>query len=114
MAAKVLEAPEMKQSRSMSLFESVANVAIGYAVACISQLIVFPWFGLHVPLRDTLLIGAVFTVISIARSFLLRRAFEAIRVRHLGYAAIAGAIRRWRVRLSDDPVASTVPIRGPR
>jgi hypothetical protein len=34
----------MKQSCFMSLAESIANVAVGYCVAVLTQLIVFPWF----------------------------------------------------------------------
>jgi hypothetical protein len=71
----------MKQSRRMSLVEAVANVAIGYFVAVGAQLVVFPLFGLHASLADNLLIGALFTVVSIVRSYALRRLFEEIRVR---------------------------------
>lgn len=70
----------MKQSCLMSLIESVANVLVGYGVAVATQLIVFPWFGLPARLDDALAIGAIFTVVSILRSFLLRRLFEEIRV----------------------------------
>ena len=71
----------MKQSRLMSLVESVANVAIGYGVAVFTQILIFPVFGLHTTLAENLKMGAVFTVVSIARSFALRRVFEAIRMR---------------------------------
>jgi len=71
----------MKQSRLMSAVEAVANVAIGYGVAVLAQLAVFPVFGLKVALDDHLAIGGVFTAVSIARSFALRRLFEAIRMR---------------------------------
>jgi hypothetical protein len=60
----------------MSGVESVTNVAVGYGVAVGTQLVVFPWFGLDVPMTDTLLIGAVFTVVSIVRSYALRRLFN--------------------------------------
>ncbi len=70
----------MKQSRRMSLVESLANVAIGYGVAVLSQQLVFPLFALHTTLVENLMIGAIFTVVSISRSFALRRLFEAIRV----------------------------------
>jgi hypothetical protein len=69
------------QSRRMSLIEAIANVAVGYAVAVLTQIIVFPLFGLQVSLVDNLAIGVAFTAISLARSFVLRRVFEAIRVR---------------------------------
>ena len=63
------------QSRAHSLIESVTNVAIGYGVAVASQLAVFPMFGIHVTLADNLAIGAWFTVISIVRSYMVRRWF---------------------------------------
>jgi hypothetical protein len=71
----------MKQSRAMSLVESVANVVVGYAVAVATQILIFPAFGVHVTLAQNLKISSAFTVISICRSFALRRLFEGIRVR---------------------------------
>jgi len=65
----------------MSLVESLANVAVGYGIAVLTQIAVFPFFGLHVSLADNLVMGAVFTIVSIARSFALRRVFEEFRVR---------------------------------
>ena len=69
-----------KQTRRASLAESILNVAIGYGVALASQIIVFPIFGIHVGLTENILIGLIFTVVSIARSFAVRRLFEALRV----------------------------------
>jgi len=65
----------------MSMMESVTNVAVGYGVAVSAQILVFPMFGLDVALADNLAIGAIFTAISIVRSYTLRRVFEEIRVR---------------------------------
>ena len=70
----------MKQSRLMSLVEAVANVVVGYGVAVVTQILIFPIFGLHTTLAQNLQIGLLFTGVSIIRSFLLRRLFEAIRV----------------------------------
>lgn len=69
-----------KQTKRASLAESLLNVAIGYGIALASQIIVFPWFGINVSLSANIGIGAVFTVISIARSFVVRRLFESLRV----------------------------------
>jgi len=71
----------MKQSRAMSLVESVANVIVGYGVAVATQILIFPIFGLHTTLAQNLKMGAIFTIVSIGRSFALRRLFEAIRVK---------------------------------
>ena len=86
----------MKQSRAMSLVESIANVAVGYGVAVVTQILIFPVFGLHTTLAQNLKMGAVFTVVSIARSFALRRLFEAIRVKTTGAPldASGGPVRR--------------------
>jgi hypothetical protein len=86
----------MKQSRRMSLVEAIANVAVGYAIALLTQIIVFPLFGLQVSLGDNLAIGGLFTLASIARSYTLRRTFEAIRARGAGATAAGHEARRHR------------------
>ena len=66
----------MMQSRRQSLIEAITNVAVGYALAVLTQIVVFPWFGLKVSLNDNLAIGAIFVIISLLRSYALRRLFE--------------------------------------
>lgn len=72
------------QSRWMSLVESTTNIVVGYWLAVLTQVIVFPLFGLSVSLGENLGIGAVFTVVSLVRSFTLRRAFNAMVSRSAG------------------------------
>ena len=67
------------QSKKFSLLESLVNVCAGYFVALASQIIIFPFFGIHATLRDNVMIGAWFTVISIARYYILRRVFNRIK-----------------------------------
>lgn len=66
----------MRQTRRGSALEAVTNVAIGYWLAVGTQIAVLPWFGVRLPTHDNLLIGAVFTVVSLARSYCVRRAFN--------------------------------------
>ena len=66
----------MMQSRRQSLIEAITNVVVGYALAVLTQIVVFPWFGLQVSLNDNLAIGAIFVIISLLRSYALRRLFE--------------------------------------
>jgi hypothetical protein len=66
----------MSQSPKMSFVESCTNVAIGYGVAVASQCVIFPLFGLYTPLQTNLKMGAWFTVISIVRSYAVRRLFN--------------------------------------
>lgn len=68
----------MTQTRIGSLIEVVFNTLIGLFVAFASQLIVFPLVGLHgIPLSTNFEISAYFTVISVARSYIVRRWFNA-------------------------------------
>ena len=69
------------QSSWVSLLEAITNIAIGYVIAVLTQVLVFPLFGLSVSLGDNLGIGAVFTIVSLLRSFALRRAFNALLAR---------------------------------
>jgi hypothetical protein len=64
------------QTRLQSLIESFINILIGYLVAVISQLLIFPLFNIHIPLKDNLLIWLYFTLISLARSYIIRRYFN--------------------------------------
>ena len=73
----------MKQSPTMSFLEAIANVVIGYTVAVGTQILIFPMFGLHTSLGQNLKLGAAFTVVSMLRSFALRRLFETLRVRNV-------------------------------
>lgn len=77
----------MKQSRLMSLLESLTNVLVGYGVAVATQMAVFPLFGLALTVTENLLIGLIFTAVSIVRSYALRRGFEALRVRQSATAS---------------------------
>ena len=64
------------QLKRHSLLESVINVAVGYGVALLSQIVIFPLYGMEVPLSANIQIGIWFTAISIVRSYVLRRAFN--------------------------------------
>ena len=64
------------KSKKMSLIETVLSVLIGYIVALLSQIVVFPLFDIEVSLIDNLLIGLLFTVISIIRGYYVRRLFN--------------------------------------
>ena len=69
------------QSRRGSIVEAVVNVLVGYGVAVTAQVMVFPLFGIHIPLSANLGIGVIFTVVSLARSYALRRLFNWIHTR---------------------------------
>lgn len=66
----------MTQARLGSAVEAVANVAIGLGVSVAANLVVLPALGYPVTLGDAVWIGVAFTLISLARSYVLRRLFN--------------------------------------
>ena len=66
----------MEQTKVSSAIESIINVFIGYLVALLSQIVIFPVFDIYVGLQTNLAIGAWFTAISLVRSYVIRRWFN--------------------------------------
>lgn len=66
------------QSRRNSAFEAVTNVAIGYLVSVLANVLILPLFGYNVTIGDSFAIGLAFTLVSLVRSYLLRRAFNCL------------------------------------
>lgn len=64
------------QTKKHSLLESLVNISIGYLTALLSQFLIFPLFDINIPIQDNLLIGFYFTLISLIRSYLIRRYFN--------------------------------------
>lgn len=64
------------QTKLESFIESTMNIGIGYVIALASQLILFPMFGIIIPLSTNLWLGLWFTVISLIRSYTIRRWFN--------------------------------------
>lgn len=67
----------MNQSRTASLIEACVNVAIGLGINWIANMLILPLFGFNVTGTQALNMGLIFTVISIARSYVIRRWFNA-------------------------------------
>jgi hypothetical protein len=64
------------QTRLGSLLESWTNVAVGFAINFLANLTVLPWFGLAVKPSQAMGIGLIMTVVSVARSYAIRRWFN--------------------------------------
>ena len=63
------------QTRKHSVIETAANVLVGYLAAVCSQMMIFPLFGISVPVRTNFIMGAWFTGASVVRAYSLRRMF---------------------------------------
>ena len=64
------------QSKRNSAFEAATNVAIGYLVSVLANVLILPMFGYNVTIGDSFAIGLAFTVVSLVRSYILRRIFN--------------------------------------
>lgn len=64
------------QSRGGSFIEALVNIGVGYLVAVCANLIVLPLFGFYPSLSQHALIGLIFSVLSLVRSYCLRRFFN--------------------------------------
>jgi hypothetical protein len=73
----------MTQSRTASAVEAVANVAIGFGIAWLATLVVLPAVGVPVNAAQGFWITCAFTVISLVRSYLLRRLFNRLHAASL-------------------------------
>lgn len=71
--------PIRGQSKRMSLAEICFSTAIGFVVAYAANAVVMPAFGHHVSMAENFWITSIFTVISIARGYCVRRLFERFR-----------------------------------
>lgn len=67
----------MKQSRIDSLMEAFCNVLIGFSINFVANWLILPWFfGIEADLASFATLGGIYTVISIARSYVIRRVFN--------------------------------------
>lgn len=66
------------QTRRHSAYEAVTNIVIGYTINMFANFLIFPHFGWSITLQQNLILGAIYTAISLTRSYLLRRAFNEI------------------------------------
>lgn len=69
------------QKKLHSLIEVSINILLGYCIAITAQIFIFPVFNIHIPISEHMLIGLFFTVVSVARSYALRRLFNYLHVK---------------------------------
>jgi len=82
------------QHKVDSMMEAIVNVIVGFTINLVANIFLLPAvLGVEVNLVQFTILGVFFTIISIARSYILRRAFnglsiwEAIQGRYYGRKA---------------------------
>lgn len=66
----------MAQSKARSWKEAWVNIAVGYSINFIANIVVFPLFGYNVSIHDNIIIGVIYTFISLGRQYVIRRWFS--------------------------------------
>ena len=74
----------MNQTRICSLIEACINVLIGFAINFCANMLILPLIGFHITASQNLFIGVLYTIISVARSYVIRRWFNA-RLHHAAH-----------------------------
>lgn len=67
------------QTKKQSFIEALTNTAIGFLVSYASTFIVFPLVGVSTTASTNLMVTIYFTIISVLRSYTLRRIFNKTR-----------------------------------
>jgi hypothetical protein len=68
------------QTRLGSFVEAWTNVVIGYGIQCAASYIVLHGLGLPISIKTNFILGGWMTLVSLARSYLLRRFFNKLRL----------------------------------
>lgn len=69
------------QTPRQSLIEATLNTISGFFTSLITQWMVFPMFDFHPALSENLTITAIFTIVSVVRSYVWRRVFNALQTK---------------------------------
>lgn len=65
-----------RQTRLGSLIEVMINIAIGFAINWVANLYILPLYGFQITGGQAFSMGLLFTVISVVRSYVIRRWFN--------------------------------------
>jgi len=64
------------QSRRSSFIEACINVLIGFWINFFANLAILPLIGFNISVSQNLFIGVLYTIVSVARSYVIRRWFN--------------------------------------
>lgn len=69
----------MSQTKRGSIAEAWANIAVGFTINYFANLLIFPLFEMHISPGKNFLMGCIYTIISLVRSYILRRWFNGLK-----------------------------------
>jgi hypothetical protein len=66
----------LTQSKIDSALEALTNIFVGFSINVTANILIFPIFGWSISISQNLMLGGCYTMISLIRSYALRRAFD--------------------------------------
>ena len=66
------------QNRMQSLVEAWTSTVVGFFITILAQMILFPLYGIEMHWTSNLQIAIILTLVSLLRSYFMRRAFNRI------------------------------------
>jgi len=66
------------QPKLISFLEALTNTVLGYVINLAVQVVLYPLFGATFTFQQNIEIGLVFLVVSLVRSYVLRRLFNGV------------------------------------
>ena len=70
------------QTKLGSWIEAWANIVVGFSINYVANLLIFPIFGMHISPLNNFYMGCIYTVISLVRSYVIRRHFNGLHFFH--------------------------------
>lgn len=67
----------MEQTKLGSFYEALINILIGWTINFTANMTIFPLFGWEISVEQNILLGTCYTIISLVRSYIIRRWFNA-------------------------------------
>lgn len=64
------------QLKRHSAIEAITNICVGYGINFTANMVILPLFGFDISVAQNLFLGTLYTVISLIRSYVLRRVFN--------------------------------------
>jgi hypothetical protein len=75
------------QNHKMSVIESTVSVTAGYILTVLIQYLVYPLFGIILPVTETLVISVIIVFAAFVKNFTVRRVFNHLHVNGVGHNA---------------------------
>ena len=72
------------QNHKMTALESTVSVLTGYIITVLIQYLVYPIFGINIPVTQALLISIIIVFTAFVKNYSIRRVFNYLHIKGVG------------------------------